>query len=176
MFARSTTEFDKGSENTILCIVDGAKAGLERRILLVSKDFFKARQEPDLDGSKKIEGLTGLASVKKYIVAAVKSAGTDEMALFVSDDGDKWDRAEFPSDHGGLKQDGYTILESTTYGIQVDVLTTTDKNAMGSLFTSNSNGTYFTRNIDHTNRNGYGNVDFEQVAGIDGIVLVNIVD
>lgn len=46
---------------------------------------------------------------------------------------------------------------------------------MGSLFTSNSNGTYFTRNLDHTNRGVEGYVDFEQVQNIQGIVLANIV-
>jgi hypothetical protein len=40
---------------------------------------------------------------------------------------------------------------------------------------SNSNGTYFTRSIDATNRAKTGLVDFEQVSGIEGIVLVNTV-
>lgn len=48
-------------------------------------------------------------------------------------------------------------------------------NPMGSLFTSNSNGTYFTRNLENTNRAIEGFVDFEQVQNIQGIVLANIV-
>jgi hypothetical protein len=95
---------------------------------------------------------------------------------YVSDDANTWDRAEFPHDHGGLKEDAYTILESTPYSIQVDVLTTSGMGpAMGQLFSSNSNGTYFTRNLDSTNRIHKGLVDFEQIQGIDGIVLANIV-
>lgn len=94
---------------------------------------------------------------------------------YVTDDTKTWDRAEFPHDHGGIKEDAYTILESTPYSIQVDVLTSRAMNPMGSLFTSNSNGTYFTRNLDHTNRIMEGLVDFEQVKGIQGIVLANIV-
>lgn len=87
-----------------------------------------------------------------------------------------WDRAEFPHDHGGLKEDAYTILESTNYSIQVDVLTTPiGRAAMGELFTSNSNGTYFTRNLVHTNRHPKGFVDFEKIQGIDGIVMANVI-
>lgn len=177
MFSRSTPQFNEGSEDTVLCIVDGDKGGAENWILLTSRDFFvKEKLEPLLDGYRTISGVTGLASVKKFILVAARRAGTDEMSLFVSDNAEVWDRAEFPSDHGELKQDAYTVLESTLESIQVDVLTTTGNNAIGALFTSNSNGTYFTKNIDHTNRNLRGNVDFEQVAGIEGIVLVNIVD
>jgi Sortilin, neurotensin receptor 3, len=47
---------------------------------------------------------------------------------------------------------------------------------MGTLFTSNSNGTYFTKNIEHTNRGARGYVDFEKITGIQGIVLVNVVE
>jgi len=95
---------------------------------------------------------------------------------YVSNDAINWDRAEFPQDHGGLKEDAYTILESTLYSIQVDVLTTSSVgSAMGELFTSNSNGTYFTRNLANTNRHPRGLVDFEQIVGIDGIVMANIV-
>lgn len=177
MFSRSTPLFKEGPEDTVLCIADGKKEGVDNWILLTSGDFFvKENQEPLLDGFRTISGVSGLVSVKKFILAAAKMVGTDEMSLFVSDDAKIWDRAEFPSDHGGLKQDAYTVLESTPESIQIDVLTTTSINPIGALFTSNSNGTYFTKNIDYTNRNLDGNVDFEQVAGIEGIVLVNIVD
>jgi hypothetical protein len=41
------------------------------------------------------------------------------------------------------------------------------------LFKSNSDGTDFNRILDNTNRNVYGNVDFEKVQGLDGIILAN---
>ncbi|KAJ4189012.1 vacuolar protein sorting/targeting protein PEP1 [Fusarium falciforme] len=47
---------------------------------------------------------------------------------------------------------------------------------MGVIFTSNSNGTYFTENIPYTNRNIKGHVDFEKISGIQGIFLVNTVE
>lgn len=66
-------------------------------------------------------------------------------------------------------------MESTPYSVQVDVLSGSQQSPVGSLFMSNSNGTYFTRSIDGTNRAKTGLVDFEQVSGIEGIVLVNVV-
>ena len=116
-----------------------------------------------------------MAAVKKYLVAAVKSEGTDELALYVTDDSVGWHRAEFGSGHR-IEEDAYTILESTNYSMQVDVLASKPSNPMGHLFTSNSNGTYFTRNIDYTNRNIFGRVDFEKISNIQGIVLVNVVE
>jgi hypothetical protein len=60
--------------------------------------------------------------------------------------------------------------------MQVDVLVTNPpKPPMGVLLTSNSNGTFFTRNVEHTNRSPQGFVDFEKIQNIQGIVLVNTV-
>ena len=97
------------------------------------------------------------------------------MALYVTNDTAKWHRAIFPHDHK-LREEAYTVLEGTNYSIQIDVMNARPSNPMGVFLSSNSNGTYFTRNIEHTNRNMYGLVDFEKVAGIQGIVLVNVVD
>ncbi|CAZ85060.1 unnamed protein product [Tuber melanosporum] len=176
MFARGTPIFEGAKDETVLCIVNGDTAYTENRRLLVSHNWFRDSEEPKLDGYKTVNGLAGLAGIQKFIVAAVKTRGTDEMALYVTKDTKTWHRAEFPHDHGGLREDAYTVLESTPYSIQVDVLTTRAMNPMGSLFTSNSNGTYFTRNLDHTNRAVEGLVDFEQVANIQGIVLANVVN
>ncbi len=45
----------------------------------------------------------------------------------------------------------------------------------GSLFKSNSNGTYYNLAIDHVNRGPLGYVDFEKNIGLDGIIVINIV-
>lgn len=42
--------------------------------------------------------------------------------------------------------------------------------------TSNSNGTYFVRSRQYTNRNDKDTVDFEKVQNIDGVYIVNLVD
>ncbi|KAK3077159.1 hypothetical protein LTS18_011063, partial [Coniosporium uncinatum] len=101
------------------------------------------------------------------------SERSTELSLYVTDDTKTWHRAEFGRHR--IEEDAYTILESTNYSIQVDVKTT-QKAEVGMLFSSNSNGTFFTQNIEHTNRNEAGLVDFEKIQNIQGIVMVNVVD
>ena len=135
--------------------------------------YFESEDEPALDEGRVVSGMTNMASVKGFVVAAAKSEHSSELALYVTDDTDSWHRAEF-ADHR-VEEDAYTILESTNYSIQVDVMSSRTLET-GALFTSNSNGTYFTKNIEHTNRDLRGYVDFEKVSNIQGIVLVNVVD
>jgi hypothetical protein len=126
-----------------------------------------------MSSGRTVQGMVNMASVKGYLVAAAKAEHSNELALYVTDDTKTWHRAEFGE--GKIEEDAYTILESTNYSIQVDVMTSRFA-FIGSLYTSNSNGTYFTKNKEHTNRNMDGYVDFEKISNIQGIVLVNIVD
>ena len=182
VFARSTPLFktseDDEGDNRVACVVKGKYSSpftTKDNELRVSDNYFEDELEPVLEGDRTVQGIINIAVVKSYFVAAASAKGTDELAMYVTDDAKTWHRAIFPSDHK-LEEGAYTILESTNYSIQVDVMTTTPLNAMGVLFTSNSNGTYFSRNIEHTNRNYKGIVDFEKMSGIQGIVLVNVVD
>ena len=43
------------------------------------------------------------------------------------------------------------------------------------IFTSNSDGTYFGISIENFNRDDRGFADFEKMVGLDGIILINIV-
>ncbi|KAF2763787.1 glycosyl hydrolase [Teratosphaeria nubilosa] len=179
LWAKSNDRFTTGSEdldkNQILCIVRGSMSPFSADYRLkVSDDFFAHESEPSLhsDG-RPVTGLVNVAAVKSYIVAAAKSEMTTELAMYVTDDSLTWHRAEF-GEHK-LEEDAYTLLESTNYSMQVDVLTTKPTSPMGVLLTSNSNGTFFTKNVEHTNRNIHGYVDFEKIQNIQGIVLVNTV-
>lgn len=179
-FAHSTPLFTTGKDdrenNRVLCLVRGKYSSWpEDNRLMISDNYFKDEDEPDLEEGRTVKGIIRMAVVKGYIVAAAKARGTSELALYVTDDAKVWHRAVFPHDHR-LEEEAYTILESTNYSIQVDVMTTKPSSAMGVLFSSNSNGTYFTELIRHTNRNNIGIVDFEKMANIQGIVLVNAVD
>ena len=182
VFAKSTPMFKSSEEDEdddrIVCVVKGKFSGpwsTRDNELRVSDNYFRDEDEPILDEGRTVQGIINVAVVKSYLVAAASAKGTNELAMYVTDDAKTWHRAMFPNDHK-VEEDAYTLLESTNYSIQVDVMTTLPANAMGVLFTSNSNGTYFTRNIEHTNRNVRGMVDFEKVTGIQGIVLVNVVD
>lgn len=71
----------------------------------------------------------------------------------------------------------YTVLESSASSLIVDIFTggTESGKQYGTLYFSDFNGTSFTKSLDYTNRNGDGNVDFEKIQGVEGIVLANIV-
>ncbi|KAI0124653.1 vacuolar protein sorting/targeting protein 10 [Xylariales sp. AK1849] len=187
-WAKSSDLFTTGQkdldDSRVLCIVRGDFSPFkEDNRLLISDNYFSAEKadgvvqeyEPNLNGLGSVQGIVNLAVVKKYMLVATTSKNTDEMALYVTDDTLKWHRTIFPSDHR-INQEQYTVLEGTNYSIQIDVMTTRPSNPMGVILTSNSNGTYFTRNVEHTNRNLVGNVDFEKISGIQGIFLVNQVD
>lgn len=184
-WAKSSVLFTTGQkdldEHRILCVVKGRFSPWKKDFrLLVSDDYFVTSGsdtqefEPELEPGRTVQGIVNMAVVKKFLVVAASAEGTDEMALYVSDDTIKWHRAMFPHDHK-LKEEAYTVLESTNYSIQIDVQSSRRRNPIGVFLSSNSNGTYFTRNIEHTNRNYEGWVDFEKVSGIQGIVLVNTV-
>ncbi|KAI9370967.1 hypothetical protein BJX61DRAFT_544121 [Aspergillus egyptiacus] len=165
----------KGMNDRTLCVVPGLKSSSRFAFRLVFSDnyFDSEGVEAKLQDGRPVSGVTSIAQAKRFIVAAVESSGTTERALYVTVDTENWHRAEF-GDHK-IEEDAYTVLESTNYSLQVDVLTD-PYNGMGVLFTSNSDGTYFTRNIEHTNLGPGGYVDFEKLAVIQGIVLVNTVN
>ena len=180
-WAVSSVNFSTGDEhqdaNRILCVSRGKYSSWSKDYrLIMSDNFFQDEFEPDLEAGKNIKGVVNMAAVTKYLIVATSAEGTDEMALYVSDDSNKWHRAIFPHDHK-LTEKAYTILESTNYSIQIDVMTGGRlSQPTGVFLSSNSNGTYFTRNIEHTNRDRWGLVDFEKVSSIQGIVLVNTVE
>ncbi|KAK6071103.1 Vacuolar protein sorting/targeting protein 10 [Seiridium cupressi] len=187
-WAKSSEIFTTGEKehdaSRILCVIRGDWSPMkEDNRLLISDNYFSAVDadgaiqefEPNLNGFGPVQGIVNLAVVKKYILVATASKNTDEMALYVTDDTLRWHRAVFPNDHR-INQKAYTVLEGTNYSLQIDVMNARPSNPMGVLLTSNSNGTYFTRTVEHTNRNGYGHVDFEKISGIQGIFLINQVN
>src|SRR5450432_1803481 len=132
-WAKSTDLFTTGEEykdaNRILCVTKGEYSPwVEDYRLLISDNYFTATEEddgeyePDLEPGQSVTGVANMVVVKKYLVAAATSKNTDEMALYVTDDTIKWHRAIFPHDHK-LTEKAYTILESTNYSIQLDVMT-----------------------------------------------------
>ncbi|KAF5973838.1 carboxypeptidase Y-sorting PEP1 precursor [Fusarium coicis] len=192
-WAKTNREFTTGDaeldKTRILCIVtDPLSLFKTSQKLCVSDNFFAKGSggkfdefEPSLDGHRDVTGVVSIAAVKSFILLASSSAGSDEMTLFVTSDAQFWHRAMFPTDDSHdhshkINQEAYTVLESTNYSIQVDVMTSHPSTPMGVIFTSNSNGTYFTENIPYTNRNVKGHVDFEKISGIQGIFLVNTVE
>ncbi|KAK4046163.1 vacuolar protein sorting/targeting protein PEP1 [Microbotryomycetes sp. JL201] len=158
--------------------ISSSRAVVESR-LYSSTDFFESDKTfVDMGIGREARGVVGIGGVQKYIVTALRPTtssgeGTGEMVLYVTTDAKHWSRAMFPHGHG-LKENAYTIVESTPHSILVDVNSSPSASS-GTLFTSNSNGTYFVRSLENTNRNNLGIVDFEKLENVEGVAIVNTV-
>jgi hypothetical protein len=73
-----------------------------------------------------------------------------------------------------LRENAYTIVESTTHSLAVDVMLQ-DQSSIRTLFVSNSNGTFFVQSLKDTNRNEMGFMDYENLYGVEGVGLANVV-
>lgn len=147
--------------------------------LYSSTDFFtNEKRIEDLGIARGARGVVAFAVVSKFAVVALKdlSEGAgNEMLLYVTVDTRTWAKARFPhASSARLRENAYTIVESTTHSLAVDVVLG-DSAMVGTLFVSNSNGTFFVESLKDTNRNGVGYIDFETLYGIEGVGLANIV-
>ncbi|KAI1311572.1 vacuolar protein sorting/targeting protein PEP1 [Mortierella claussenii] len=177
-WAVSSPNFDDAPNELIHCLdykalrADGS-VGFEDAQLVKSQDYF-ATKEAVVLGSHDRSAIVNFVTKESYMLAAEKHLTTGDMSLYISDDAKTWAKANFPQP-SNLRQDSYTILESTSYSLIVDVKTSPE-DSFGSLMLSNSNGTYFVRSKQYTNRNAEDTVDFEKVQNIDGVYIINVVD
>ncbi|KAJ2485455.1 vacuolar protein sorting/targeting protein PEP1, partial [Coemansia sp. RSA 2320] len=167
----------RGLKDDIAGILQGQVARNKLR-LLVSEDFFSTKRvvhfgsgNDGAGGDRAGGGIVAISVVKSYVLAAISHADSNEMDLFISVDGHVWAESHLPLPPG-TEEDAYTILESTQYSILVDIVTSSTR-AVGSLFRSNSNGTYYTQSLEHTHRSKDGLVDVERVHGVEGVIIAN---
>ncbi|KIM31671.1 hypothetical protein M408DRAFT_317928, partial [Serendipita vermifera MAFF 305830] len=185
IFAHSSKEFSHNEhDDLIFCQAFEAGAQEPHSItnsrLFSSSDFFNEdRRVVDFGLSGRLSrGVMAIEMVSKFLVVALRdlSEGANgEMVLYVTMDSKNWTKAHFPrASNVMLHERSYMILESTTYSLAIDVQSHTSRN-IGTLFVSNSNGTYFVEALRDTHRSDAGYVDFENNFNIDGVGLANYV-
>ena len=180
-FAHSTKDFIHDAHpDHIFCVsFDTSEThSIASSRLYSSTDFFNDNIKIEEFGiGRKARGVVAVAIVSKFAVAALKDVDSvdGEMLLYVSVDAKTWAKAQFPhASSAKLKENAYTILESTTHSLAVDVVLQ-DRSTLGTLFISNSNGTFFVQTLKDTNRNRIGFVDYERIYGVEGIGMANVV-
>lgn len=111
-----------------------------------------------------------------YVVESLLVVAVDidhELRIMVSTDGETFVNTKFPPNLN-MQREAFTMLESGSGGVYMDVSQSNHfLKEYGTLFKSNSNGTFYSRIMEHTNRKQGGKVDFDKMKGIPGIVLVN---
>ena len=186
LFAHSSKDFKHDApSDLVFCIAweaeskDGTHSSESSRLIASTDYFGEDRQVIDFGiGTRLSRGVVALGVVSKFMVAALKdlsSGNNGEMVLYVTVDANTWAKAHFP--HGSsskLVENSYTIVESTTHSLAIDVQSHASR-GIGTLFVSNSNGTFFVESLKDTHRSDAGYVDFEELVGIDGVGLANYV-
>ena len=180
MWGQSTAEFMTLPVQAIFCSEwqdkDEQKPvrSSEDLTLAYTEDFFHSTSTITFDENQQT-GVVGFGTVNRFLVVAVKPKSHADLDLYVSTDGHAFFNSQFPFGTG-IKEDAYTVLESSRDGLVVDVFSSRGYNKeYGSLYRSDSTGRYFVKSIEATNRNSAGIVDYEKVQGVEGIILSNIV-
>ncbi|KAJ7132166.1 vacuolar protein sorting/targeting protein 10 [Mycena epipterygia] len=183
-FAHSSADFKHDAHTDLIyCVAFDTRTTLGGHALSSSRlysstDFFEQENKvEELGIGRNARGVLAFAIVSKYAVVALRdmAANNGEMLLYVTVDTKTWAKAQFPhASSAKLRENAYTLVESTTHSLAVDVVLQ-DQGTIGTLFVSNSNGTFFVQSLKDTNRNEMGFVDYERIYGLEGVGIANVV-
>ncbi|KAF9344140.1 vacuolar protein sorting/targeting protein PEP1, partial [Mortierella sp. AD094] len=136
--------------------------------LIYSEDFMRTQKVL-------FDSIVGKAIYSDYLVVAEYVVRQKALQLAVSTDGTNFNLAHYPANFDIINP-AYTVLDSTTKSVFM-AITIIDRGEdgpkVGNLFTSNSNGTFFSLSRRYISESANGNVDFEKMQGIDGVAFMN---
>ena len=145
--------------------------------LLASSDFFvDDRRTVDYGAGTKGD-VIGMTVMSKFFAIAAQPSDHDwsqGLALYVTFDSDNWTKAQFPHNADGILDSAFTLLGSGNRSLFVD-LQLHNSRRLGTLFTSNTNGTDFVEILKDTQRSEKGFIGFLDLAGVQGGSIRNYV-
>jgi len=182
-FAHSSREFKHDAPvDMVYCVALTNRANGDLTVrcprLVQSTDWFKKeRLIVDFGFSEEnTREVVKFGTSSKFGVAVLRNPGSDgTMTLFVTTDTLNWFEVFLPpATTSVLREYGYTIVEDMVHSLGVDVLLQTSA-GIGTLYVSDSNGTYFVESLNNTNYDWFGFIDFRTIDSVDGVRLANIV-
>jgi hypothetical protein len=182
IFAHSSKVFSSDAHSDLIfCMakdlnVDDNRPSRNPR-LLVSSDFFVDDvRTVDYGGGTKGD-IFGMMVTSKFLVIVALTGDHDSShraALYVTVDSENWTKAQFPHNTEGLDYP-FTLLGSGNRSLIAD-LQSHKSQRLGTLFTSNANGTDFVETLRDTHRSDTNYIEFLELAGIQGGSMINYVD
>ncbi|KAI9281076.1 hypothetical protein BY458DRAFT_499521 [Sporodiniella umbellata] len=170
IWSLSSSKFRNAPTNDIMCVEPTSDS--KDYHLVRSDTFFQTEKVVDFGEGKPINGVIDVSAVGPFIVAAANpDKKVTDMSLYVTLDGQIWHEAVFP-EGASLQEKSFTIIESSNPSLLIDVLEG-ERSRYGSLYKSNSNGTFFTKSLENTNRNPTGFIDVERIPGMEGVLMAN---
>lgn len=155
-------------KDLVICQVRGKTDN--KKSLVASTDYFTN------DKNILFENIIGYLSSDGYSIVAVPYNDA-EVKAYITMDGLVFAEAQLPQELADIKQETITVVGTETDSIFLHVTTNNEfGKTYGDLMKSNSNGTNFVILQNNVNRDNLGQVDLEKVQGLEGIILINVVD
>lgn len=169
---RFIVKVEQGTHNPdVLCERPKDQTGLILDVFVSEEMFVNDK------GLRVLSNVVAFAEVGDYYVALVEQGGTlGQTTLQMLHDGFTWHQAMMPAGLSFSKHQRYAVVRATDASVWMHVTTYGRTGGeFGALLKSNSNGTYYRQALPHVNRDGRGYVDIEQIEGLEGVLVANVV-
>ncbi|KAJ1734153.1 vacuolar protein sorting/targeting protein PEP1 [Coemansia sp. Benny D160-2] len=178
-----TDQLKAAARNAVVCARHPASRGSEGDVV-VSVDWFRS-------STVLVRNATDFAVVGAFLMVSETVENGRALTLHVSADGRSAAETRFPGNKRTVDA-AYTVLEADEGfeyrdsrgrsqrmpggGVMLHVTTNARPGReWGSLYSSNSNGTYYRQSLAHVNRDETGLVDYERIRALEGVAIANVV-